>query len=132
MTCFFGYCQHKGITTYTNLKLLQGFSNQLEFMTWIKGLRHIAEVKPCIKGLSIRIYDLNKGITTCRGLILYPTVRYIGLEFMTWIKGLRLTREINLLLSKSKIRIYDLLFLVTTNIKGLRRHMGHHQYRIQE
>ena len=43
----------------------------------------------------IRIYDLNKGITTYKAQHLLPRLQ-------------------------CEIRIYDLLLLVTTNIKGLR------------
>ena len=112
---------------------------KLEFMTWIKGLRlsipwlsrnsscfliriydlnkgittffSIAALKPSFT--NIRIYDLNKGITTPRPRFQSLQCRY-RLEFMTWIKGLRL------IIISWLIYYYWKILEFMTWIKGLR------------
>jgi len=66
--------------------------------------------------LSIRIYDLNKGITTLNKMNRWNKLINL-LEFMTWIKGLRLDMTFCISITYFyNIRIYDLNKGITTNV----------------
>jgi len=86
-------------------------------MTWIKGLRPNAAIILVLDQPAIRIYDLNKGITTYKNVKSYRD--YVRkLEFMTWIKGLRLAVILLNTPDRFKIRIYDLNKGITTAFKS--------------
>jgi len=87
---------------------------ELEFMTWIKGLRLI--VTPVHKHFFAHKLEFMTWIKGLRPapLLVQNTIVDVKLEFMTWIKGLRLTSQSLNIFDVITIRIYDLNKGITT------------------
>jgi len=104
----------------------------LEFMTWIKGLRLVKVVAVVIVFLSIRIYDLNKGITTFFNFNWYrlkkPIIRIYDLNKVITT----FSNRISTFQPIRKIRIYDLNKGITTYLSYLKNILFYSYIRIYD